>query len=576
MIHFLSSLSPSLRRSSQLGATLVAWLLWLAQPLFAAPIDPSRLPSGGWKPGIPGSIPTNYAMFVNVKTGALGTGGTYSGKLAAGDGVTDDTDAINAALSACPDGKYVYVPAGTYLIKGNLQRTGINNYDGGPTRPFSVILRGAGADKTHFRWAAGSGNGITLTSKGNISHYVSANYVTGATQLTLDSAQYFAPGQWIMLSVPNSIAFDGTVAASIPGYMVDTFAQMAKITAISGNTITLDRPMRWTFGTNTKVTVNISPPYRTGLEDFSIENTSGAGLHNIAIFGGMECWVKGVESINPVKWHIRMENCAGCELRRNYVHGFAAGSGGGDSVYGYGLFNRTGETLVEDNIGVNCRHTLITEYGGQGNVFGYNYSKDPINENQLNTDYLMGDMIQHGGLPHWNLWEGNVGATIKLDIVLAGSRYLTFFRNQVQRKGLPATYVADFAVDIQKANYYANIVGNVYEAPKSGSKTPLYRWGSDGDDTSNLDPLAQSTTYLHGNYDTATDATTWNTSNSDHVLLDSLYLGAKPTWWDSGVWPAIGPEFSTKAGGNPAFRRWSQQTSSIAPPQPPVSLRLIQ
>jgi hypothetical protein len=144
------------------------------------------------------------------------------------------------------------------------------------------------------------------------------------------------------------------------------------------------------------------------------------------------------------------------------------------------------------------------EYGGQGNVFGYNYSFDPINSDrgagrdaEMATDYLMGDVLTHGGNARWNLWEGNVVATIRFDAVLGGGDFNTAFRNRVQRKGLPSTVVACFGSDIQWNNLNENLVGNVYEAPPADHPTPLRRWGTNQDsdlivsvsDASNANPV---------------------------------------------------------------------------------------
>ena len=57
---------------------------------------------------------------------------------AKGDGVTDDYQAFNAAISAVTDGGGVFVPEGKYLIKSMLSFN----------KP--VVLRGEGADKTHL------------------------------------------------------------------------------------------------------------------------------------------------------------------------------------------------------------------------------------------------------------------------------------------------------------------------------------------------------------------------------------------------------------------------------------------
>src|SRR5690349_2540064 len=60
-----------------------------------------------WHPGIPGGIPNRTTICAKV------TDPPYSAK---GDGVADDSAAIQAALDACPKGQVVLAPAGTYRL----------------------------------------------------------------------------------------------------------------------------------------------------------------------------------------------------------------------------------------------------------------------------------------------------------------------------------------------------------------------------------------------------------------------------------------------------------------------------
>src|SRR3990170_3628911 len=80
-----------------------------------------------WSPGIVGGIP-NYPVYVNVKNAP------YNAK---GDGVADDTSAIQKAIDDCPSGQTVYIPAGTYRLTAQL--TILNK---------GIVLRGDGPDKT--------------------------------------------------------------------------------------------------------------------------------------------------------------------------------------------------------------------------------------------------------------------------------------------------------------------------------------------------------------------------------------------------------------------------------------------
>lgn len=552
-------------RSDALMAAIAAISIFMicphanAQEIAFEGIPAERIPPGGWKPGIPGGIPAAYPLFCDPTVEIPG-----STLLMVGDGVTDNTAALSAALSLCPNGQRIQLPAGDFRFNSEVLRAGRNNWDG-KEYIFSFQLCGAGPDKTFLRGYGTSGSILRLASTGYAVYNVVNDYRIGDTILDLSAATQVKVGQWVSIFTNNTDAG----ISYLPVYMTDCMTQKARVVAKDENRITLDRPIRWKYA-NTKVKAETSEPYRCGIENLSIERMVSGGLHNIDISGGAECWLRNVRSRKPVKWNIRLIDCAGCEIRECDVGGFW--NGGGDSSYGFGLFKTTGETLIENNIAQHCRHSYITEYGCQGNVFGYNYSRDPINENQLNTNYLMGDLSHHGGEPMYNLWEGNVAATIKWDNVLGGSKYNTAFRNQIQRKGLPVTIYATHGADIQSKNYYASLIGNYYETPPAGSSSDLYRFGFPA---TPVDALSESTAFRHGEVDEQNGSIYWNPAEPSRKLGPSLYLKVKPEWWDGGPWPAVGPDLVNKNGGNPAMRRANgEQIPMDAPPAPPEGLQL--
>ena len=97
-----------------------------------------------WKPGVPGGIPA-YPGFANVKT-------AYGAK---GDGVADDTAAIQKAMDDCPEGKAVLVPAGAYRLTASL------------TFARGIVLRGEGPDKTKLVNVATAGNALSISNYDN-------------------------------------------------------------------------------------------------------------------------------------------------------------------------------------------------------------------------------------------------------------------------------------------------------------------------------------------------------------------------------------------------------------------------
>jgi len=532
----------------------------------AAAIPPDRLPPAGWNAGIPGGIPTNYTMFCNVRVAIPGTS-----LVAKGDGVTDDAPAIQAAVNACPNGKYVYIPEGNYRLNSGISRSGKFGQYNIP-QPFSIVIRGDGPDKTRLRCYSDRDNIISFGAAGGVSGWYGVTGVArGSTNLVVkDSrfppAQSLPAGKWVVISRNNATS---NATNGVPTYMTSTASQIVKIITRNGTNLTIWPPINESYpGTIANASAQ---PFRCGIEDLYVERAVSAGMHNIVLSSAEECWVKNVESVNPRKWNIRLQTSAGCEIRRCILRGTS--NGGGDSGYGVGMFAYSCNNLVEDNIAERCRHSFIIEYGGQNNVFGYNYSFDPINENQDRTDYLMGDLCLHGGVPRFNLFEGNVAATIKFDRVLGGNEMNTVFRNQIQRKGIPATYVACMGSDIQRWNYDNSLVGNVYEKPPERYPYPLRRWGTDQDNGTNPDLLVEPSTLLDGEVDIQAGRTIWK--NGPRALPTSLYLQSKPAWWDGGAWPAIGPDVVPATGANPAYRRWHSRTAQVAPPGPPSGVLIV-
>ncbi len=70
------------------------------------------------------------------------------------------------------------------------------------------------------------------------------------------------------------------------------------------------------------------------------------------------------------------------------------------------------------------------------------------------------------------------------------------------------------------------------------------------------DPYVLQSLVIDGDFDIATGLTTW--AGADHSIVNSLYLSAKPAFWEaSEPWPSIGTDLTPMDGENPAFRRWA-------------------
>jgi hypothetical protein len=232
--------------------------------------------------------------------------------------------------------------------------------------------------------------------------------------------------------------------------------------------------------------------------------------------------------------------------------------------------------------------TFGLEGGGSGNVFGYNYSKDPQGRQVANTpnNWLFTDISTHGWHPFMNLWEGNIAARVSLDNMHGSSSHNTLFRNWIERRSNPPDWPAGVsggrnAVTLMMYNIEENLVGNIlchngctgvyeqYPPPSSGT---ILNSGYKCDNTSGTrDPAPGATLLKSGNFDYINNATNWDPNIPDRSLPNSLYLTSKPAFFGALAWPAIGPDLNPMAGTIPAKQRYDAMqggADTLAPAAP--------
>jgi len=564
-------------------------------------ISPFWLPATGTYQGlagVPGGIDqysTNYTMFCNVKVAIPGTA-----LVAYGDGMHDDTAALRFAVQACPNGQFVYIPAGNYLITQGLYRANSSQWDG-QTHPYSIIIRGDGMGKTVLLNYSGD-SAITFAFDGAWAGLpLAAAPARGSTNLTTAGTFPSVPvGTWIKVQHDYDAAnvYTPTNTDPQPYYVVyrDTAAQWVRVTKIAGNTVSFWPPLNEGYASDT-LTIPGQNAYRSGIENLTVVQLNEVNVANIRIRYAQESWVKNVESRQARGYHISIEMCAGTEVRGCYVHepfpNKNGANGGGGSDYGICLGFTSSGCLVEDNIALHCRHSFIMETGcGQNNVIAYNFGKDNLHEGLFTTDWQE-DTDYHGGEQRWCLWEGNVVPQITADTVEGATRYVTFFRNFVTRDGLPSVKFNMYAVNLQRGSWYDTVCANVYNstAGLASAGTPTYLLGSwqvfcigDADTGqignsqdsnykgafgSNL--LAQYTfqtktlNKFHGNYDmtsgnfdySADGRLLFTKSFNLASLPPSLCYPAKPAWYGTNIWPAFGGDVPGFTNLIPAQVRWN-------------------
>jgi PKD repeat protein len=505
--------------------------------------------------GVPGGIPARTTISKTLSPGATAS-------------------QINAAIAACPSGQVVYLSAGTYNNMGAINFGSKNG----------ITLRGAGAGKTIINSTVSGGDYSVLSDyygfTGAIA--ISSGYTKGSTTLVMASAPAnFAVGKLIAVTQNDDTSL--VMATDGPGQNLKT---IHRITAKNGNTLAITPPLPYTL------TASLSPKAAycpgtgmtlCGIEDLTVNNSGGVNAI-ISLNNADRCWIKGVETYNADNMFIWTYECLQCEVRRSYCY-HAKGSPNNPDGYGVYLYEGSTYCLVEDNIFYELAAGCL-QSKSSCNAFLYNYGWKTTFNNAPWQFCMMN--CNHGAHDMMDLWEGNMAEQWQNDAYHGSASHQTLFRNWFH--GLhPSATTNRKMVDIGRAGYYHNVVGNVlgdaswtpasYEmtGQPGYSQSCIYRLGYPNMTDNDLapaiawsqiygltypDPKVKSTLLRHGNYDYFNRATQWDPGISDHNLPDSLFYTAKPAYFGALPWPPIGPDVAGYVTGIPAKARWEAYQAS--------------
>lgn len=301
--------------------------------------------------------------------------------------------------------------------------------------------------------------------------------------------------------------------------------QVFKVVAISGNTITVDRPLHINYNPN------LSPMLRpkvqiesVGLENFRIEQiNSGANTFNFS--NAAYCWVRNVESAYTTHAHINITRSLNCEVRDCYFH-HSFDYGGGGRGYGIASTIHTTNNLFENNIFSTLRHAMIVSKGSTGNVFTYNYSRDQT----WQFAHDAADMSIHGHYPSMNLFEGNiVEYAHNSDYWGPSAPGNTFYRNRITKTNI---IVSDHS-------HNQNVVGNEI---LNGSIT--------------IAPSVQNTWLWSNNVQGVIQ-----NQMSEGIEPSCIYtIATRPDFLREYPFPIIGPEYPINMHTIPAKARYDTNT----------------
>jgi hypothetical protein len=330
-------------------------------------------------------------------------------------GNTDTTNAIQNAINFVGQngGGVVYFPAGTYRVKPQ-PGTGLNGTKNQALFiGFSnVVLRGAGPTSTFiFNDAAFMRDKRVIMFAPLEAMYswrsqaednrvnITTDLLNPTNVIPVSSTTGYSVGNLIIIRTDLTSAF--LSEHGMTGYWTSATGQIyvRRITAISGNNLTVDIPVRYPIKLRDNARVyklsrtslqnigveNLSIGMREttktgfGEEDYNVSGTAAYDLHRstaILINHAVDGWVTNVRSYRPVQ-----NTISGSHLHSNGIYllnarsitisntnmGHTQYNGAGGNGYVYRI--EGSDNLIREATGINSRHNfLIQEMFAHGNV----------------------------------------------------------------------------------------------------------------------------------------------------------------------------------------------------------------
>jgi hypothetical protein len=556
-------------------AILLLVFLSLVRPMFGEIIPADRVINWQGSAGVRGDIPTR-PIYADVTRPPFSV---------VGNGVRDAYPGIQGAINACPAGKTVYIPAGTYYISAALKiKSGIS-------------VRGAGMGVTTIIGSSNV-NMVTMNTPGMDDSYRASTarnlaptgLTKGSTSITTTTAHGWVAGDYVMIDqLKNPLGNPPIDNAGVSGTAIwlgreagkRCIGQWVKIVTVpTPNTATIDPPLYFPYDiTSIPQGYKVSgATVSAGLEDITFDNHF-TGLRDIMEMDFcVNCWCLRVELKGSNRRALWMygglwNTIRGCKIHDGVPVDPQPGSSySSDRAYGIFLGPGPSACLIEDNIFHTLSNCIAYEGAASGNVVAYNYMTNVLWSDNNSARMTI---IGHGAHPMMNLVEGNwLEGRFGADCYWGTSSHFTIFRNRIQQQGPPSVSQA-WTIDINRRNWYHNIVGNILGTPAwentyelSGATysydygpRAIYRLGYQAvESTFNIgDSFVLNTIYRHGNWDSVNNAQIWEASNTDHALPDSLYLSRKPAWFGSLTWPPFDPARpgSATASSIPAGKRFA-------------------
>jgi len=402
---------------------------------------------------------------------------------------------VNLGYPAPSPTNYImlYFPKGAYLIEGSLTLKGY------------IILKGTGGDgqlpeQTHFHFQMNCDNWdkICITMQGqkngieDIYIIDESVYIDPISTYGIVTPEYSYDGQYYYWYLEDAISahsiiktIEGDIICEIDAYeIVDGFVDFVCeelednicycVTTTFSNLCHTSEPL-----THNMLNQNSGDSFNnirqkqylnTVLnEGASTVKEPDAFYQNTINISGSNNWVKGVESFDTRRFHIKVtgddNTISGCYFHSSHDYSDDGGRGYGVDIKGYAIKNR-----LEDNIFEHLRHAMVIEGDAQRNVVAYNFSTDV---HWTGPPYLKkaADLLLHGRPsnayahgPEANLLEGNYVERLRVDWVdestkLPNGPYNTFLRDHSKSSNDGYFHLEGVDEEYKAGQYAQNIIG---------------------------------------------------------------------------------------------------------------------
>lgn len=317
----------------------------------------------------------------------------------------------------------VFFPKGKYLFREPI------------TIPSNCLLKGESPDKTELLFYTHNTPSLiqALGKWDNLQTEITENAYQGAQEIWVKDSKGFENGQFIQLFFNDK----EYVTSEWARYSV---GQIVKIKKVQKNRILLESPLRLSYSVKHRPQIQkLQMLQNVGIESLKISRFGGSSkcrAGNISFQYVANGWIKNVESERCAYSHVDLSYCSNVTIMDSYFHE-ADEYGNGGKGYGVAVQFTSGECLIENNIFQHLRHSMLVQAGANGNVFAYNYSREPFWTEVKLPANAAGDIVLHGNYPYANLFEGNVVQSIVIDKSHGkNGGNNTFLRNRAELYGI--------------------------------------------------------------------------------------------------------------------------------------------